>query len=35
MNWIYVVDAIFFILLPIGFMAYAIKYAIEDCTGED
>jgi hypothetical protein len=31
MNWIHVIDAVFFILLPIGFMAYAIRYAWNDC----
>ena len=31
MNWIHVIDVIFFILLPVGFMAYAIRYAWEDC----
>jgi len=31
MNWIHVIDWTFFVILPVCFMAYAIKYAIEDC----
>jgi hypothetical protein len=35
MNWIHVIDVIFFILLPVGFMAYAIRYAWNDINEED
>lgn len=30
MNFIHIIDVIFFIVLPIGVIAYAIKYAWED-----
>ena len=30
MNFIHLIDILFFIILPVGFMAYAIKYAWED-----
>ena len=36
MNPIHFIDALFFIVLPIGVVIYAIKYAWDDCkdTGE-
>ena len=30
MNFIHIIDLLFFAILPIGFIAYAIKYAWED-----
>ncbi len=30
MNWVHFIDAVFFIILPVGFIIYAIKYAWED-----
>ena len=30
MNFIHLIDLLFFVILPVGFMAYAIKYAWED-----
>tara|TARA_B100000470_G_C19573926_1_gene294716 strand:- start:438 stop:581 length:144 start_codon:yes stop_codon:yes gene_type:complete len=33
MNWIHVIDIVFFVVLPIGVIAYAIKYAWEDING--
>jgi hypothetical protein len=35
MSFIHFLDLVFFILLPIGFMAYAIKYAWNDINEED
>ena len=31
MNWIHLIDLLFFVILPVGVIAYAIKYAIDDC----
>ena len=31
MNLIHFIDVLFFIVLPIGVIIYAIKYAIDDC----
>ena len=31
MNWIHLIDLLFFVVLPVGVMAYGIKYAIDDC----
>ena len=33
MNWVHVIDIVFFIVLPVGFIIYAIKYAWEDING--
>ena len=33
MNWIHLIDLLFFVILPVGFIAYAIKYAWEDING--
>ena len=31
MNPIHLIDLLFFVVLPVGVMAYGIKYAIDDC----
>ena len=31
MNWIHLIDLLFFVVLPVGVMAYGIKFAIDDC----
>ena len=31
MNFIHFIDLLFFIVIPIGVVIYAIKYAIDDC----
>ena len=31
MNWIHLIDLLFFVILPVGVIVYAIKFAIDDC----
>ena len=31
MNWIHLIDLLFFVVLPVGVIVYAIKFAIDDC----
>jgi hypothetical protein len=33
MTFIHLIDLLFFVVLPIGFIIYAIKYAWEDING--
>ena len=35
MNFIHFIDLLFFVILPVGFIAYAIKYALEDINADD
>ena len=35
MNFIHYIDVLFFIVMPIGVIIYAIKYALDDIKGYD